>query len=124
MAKMDRGRLNGFFCVSGLFSKLITMSGNALCPWALQKNPGEKVVRLGKAVGCLDEGAVVMDDAAYKCLRELDAVTLTTSWTSAFHVRGYIDIRSIYVWQKDIPNVVNRVYHSLKIADTNNKCDQ
>ena len=62
------------------------MSGNSLCPWALQKKPGENVVRLGKAIGCLDESATDMDDAAYQCLRDIDAETLTTSWTGAFQV--------------------------------------
>ncbi|CAG0915413.1 unnamed protein product [Notodromas monacha] len=64
----------------GLIHKAISVSGAALCPWAIQKRPNENFLQLAKLNGCLEESAVEPNAEALECIKALDAETLATAW--------------------------------------------
>ncbi|XP_071439355.1 venom carboxylesterase-6-like isoform X2 [Hetaerina americana] len=60
----------------GLFRRGISLSGTALCPWALVEKPREKALKLAALVGCPTKG----DSAAIlNCLRQRPATDLVSA---------------------------------------------
>ncbi|KAM9323034.1 bile salt-activated lipase-like [Pholidichthys leucotaenia] len=54
----------------GLIKRAISQSGVALCPWALNSNPGKLAVEVAEKVGC------PTDERMVACLKSTDAKTL------------------------------------------------
>ncbi|XP_061888200.1 bile salt-activated lipase-like [Entelurus aequoreus] len=55
----------------GLFKRVISQSGVALCPWALSRNPHKVAQEVAAKVGC------PTDERMVDCLKATDAATLT-----------------------------------------------
>ena len=69
-----------YFIVSGLFHRVILMSGSAFAPWARVKDPLKYAVQLGKYFNCsipedLDKDHEQISD----CLRRIPADSLLTA---------------------------------------------
>ncbi|CAG0919920.1 unnamed protein product [Notodromas monacha] len=96
---MDRGdivlvTLNFRLGPFGLFTRAMSMSGSALAPWALRRNPRADALYLGSSLGCNDPNP----KALVACLKEQPAEEIikvqkkmTGSSGSAFHFVPVVD---------------------------------
>lgn len=60
---------------AGLFNKGFSLSGTALCPWALDENPVQKTKQLSALLGCPTTDSRAM----YKCLKRRPAQKIVES---------------------------------------------
>ena len=69
-----QGIFFNYVLISGLFSRAISQSGSALCPWALNEdNPYDAAFKLGRAFGLETKDPKVLVDF----LRKISACVLT-----------------------------------------------